>query len=84
MSVHDSKDYTDAQPQTTMDTPDKYEIAYAMQQHGTPFIKALANAIILANDNELYQIRFGLRKILAEYEEMARENMRQAKASPSD
>lgn len=59
-----------------MHTPDKYEVAFAMQKSGTPFIKALAVAIIHANDSELRQIRMAFRKEWVEYSENAKEIFR--------
>jgi len=52
-------------------SPDKLEVAYAMQRRGTPFVKALANAIILAEGDDLEKIRTTWPHLWARYAEHA-------------
>jgi hypothetical protein len=54
-----------------MKTPDRLEVAFAMQKHGNTFEKALASLIIAADTGDIKKIKESWPDLWANYERIA-------------
>lgn len=68
-SIHDHPPHPTSEPQVK--TPDKLELAYAMQRRGTAFARALANLIILADEHEIERIKAAWPLLWERYADLA-------------